>query len=53
VFNHGDAGGEQQGVCGSFGVGGVVDVERVDTDECRTVVDKPGSAGPGEEVPVF
>jgi len=53
VLDDGDAGGEQQRVRGSFSVGDVVDVERIDTDECRTMGDKPGSAGPGEEVPVF
>ena len=53
MLDDGDASSEQQRVGGPFGVGDVVDVERVDADECCTVVDKPAGAGPGEEVPVF
>jgi hypothetical protein len=53
VLDDTDAGGEQQRVRRSLTVCGVVDVHRIDTDECCTLVHEPGGACPGEEVPVL
>ena len=53
VLDDGYAGGKQQCVRGPLTVGGVVDVERVDADECGVMGGEPGRARPGQEVPVF
>jgi hypothetical protein len=50
MLDDGNAGGEQQRVCGPFAVVGVVDVEPVDADEDGAAGGEPGSAGTGEEV---
>jgi hypothetical protein len=42
VLDDGNTGGQQQRVRGPFAVGGVVDVERVDTDQCRVMGGEPG-----------
>lgn len=53
MLDDGNAGGKQQRVRGPFAVGGVVEVERVDADECGIMIGEPGCARPGQEMPVF
>jgi hypothetical protein len=42
MLDDGDAGGKQQRVRGPLTVGGVVDVERIDADECGVMISEPG-----------
>jgi hypothetical protein len=42
MLDHGNPGGKQQRVRGPFAVGGVVDVERVDTDQRCVMFGEPG-----------
>lgn len=44
-----NAGPEQKRLCRPFSIGGVIDVDRVDPDECRTTVGKPGSSSVGQK----
>lgn len=53
MLDDGNAGGKQQRVRGPLAVGGVVDVERVDADECDIMISEPGCARPGQEVPAL
>jgi hypothetical protein len=46
VLYDGNAGSQQQRVRGPLTVGGVVDVERVDADQCGVMVREPGCARP-------
>ena len=49
VLHHGDARAEQQAVRRPSFVGDVVDVDRVDADQARAVLDEPARSGLGEE----
>ena len=53
MLDDGNASGEQQRVRRPAAVADVVDVERVDTDQRRTMGGEPRGAGPGEKVPPF
>jgi len=53
MLDDGNVGGKQQCVRGPLAAGGVVDVERVDTDQCCVMVGEPGCARPGQEVPAL
>jgi hypothetical protein len=53
VLDDGNTGREQQGVRGPLAVGGVIDVERVDADQCHVLAGEPYGGGPGQEMPVF